>query len=212
MDLANPMQSVIPSAHGAVLNALARTDLPLSARRIAELTRPKFSQRRVNDVLGHLADAGIVVRESRPPSNIYRLNREHVAADGILALAQMWSALVGRIRANLGTWPVAPEAAWLFGSAARGERTERSDLDVFLVRPASGLASAISEAWEHQTEALANKIKNWSGNRCEVIEMEAAELRAAVDRDDRLIRDLREQAVVLAGTDPPGLLRKQSLR
>jgi predicted nucleotidyltransferase len=153
-----------------------------------------------------------VVRESRPPSNIYRLNREHVAADGILALAQMWSALVGRIRANLGTWPVAPEAAWLFGSAARGERTERSDLDVFLVRPASGLASAISEAWEHQTEALANKIKNWSGNRCEVIEMEAAELRAAVDRDDRLIRDLREQAVVLAGTDPPGLLRKQSLR
>jgi predicted nucleotidyltransferase len=212
MDLANPMQSVIPSAHGAVLNALARTDLPLSARRIAELTRPKFSQRRVNDVLGHLAEAGIVVRESRPPSNIYRLNHDHVATEGILALAQMWSALVMRIRADLGTWSVAPEAAWLFGSAARGERTERSDLDVFLVRPAGGLASEISEAWEHQTGALVNKIKSWSGNRCEVTEMEAAELRAAVDRDDRLIRDLREQAVVLAGSDPPGLLRKQSLR
>jgi predicted nucleotidyltransferase len=212
MDLANPMQSVIPSAHGAVLHALARTDLPLSARRLAELTSPKFSQRRVNDVLGHLAEEGIVVRESRPPSNIYRLNREHVAADGILALAQMWSALVGRIRADLGIWPVAPEAAWLFGSAARREGIGRSDLDVFLVRPASGLASEISEAWEHQTEALVVKIKTWSGNRCEVIEMEAAELRAAVDRDDRLIRDLREQAVVLAGTDPPGLLRKQSLR
>ena len=212
MDLANPMQSVIPSAHGAVLNALARTDLPLSARRIAELTRPRFSQRRVNDVLKHLAQAGIVVRESRPPSNIYRLNREHVAADGILALAQMWSVLVRRIRADLGTWPVPPEAAWLFGSAVRGEGTERSDIDVFLVRPASGLAIEISEAWEHQTEALIDKIKAWSGNRCEVIEMEAAELSAAVDRDDRLIRDLREQAVVLAGSDPRGLLRKQWLR
>jgi predicted nucleotidyltransferase len=212
MDLANPMQSVIPSAHGAVLNALARTDLPLSARRIAELTRPRFSQRRVNDVLRHLAEAGIVVRESRPPANIYRLNREHVAADGILALAQMWSALLGRIRADLDTWAVAPEAAWVFGSAARRDGTERSDLDVILVRPASGLASEISEAWEHQTEALVNKIKTWSGNGCKVIEMEAADLRAAVNRDDRLIRDLREQAVVLAGTDPEGLLRKQSVR
>lgn len=212
MDLANPMQSVIPSAHGAVLSALVRTDLPLSARRIAELTRPRFSQRRVNDVLRHLAEAGIVMRESRPPANIYRLNREHVAADGILALAQMWSALVGRIRADLGTWAVAPEGAWLFGSAARGDGTERSDLDVFLVRPASGLASEISEAWEHQTEALVDKIKTWSGNRCEVIEMEAAELSAAVDRDDRLIRDLREQAVVLAGTDPEGLLSKRLLQ
>lgn len=212
MDLANPMQSVIPSAHGAVLNALARTDLPLSARRIAELTRPRFSQRRVNDVLRHLAETGIAVRESRPPSNIYRLNHEHVAAEGILALAQMWSALVMRIRADLGTWPVPPEGAWLFGSAARGKGTERSDIDVFLVRPASGLASEISEAWEHQTEALIGKIKAWSGNQCEVIEMEAAELSAAVDRDDQLIRDLREHAVVVAGSDPGGLLRRQLLR
>jgi predicted nucleotidyltransferase len=212
MDLANPMQSVIPTAHGAVLNALAGTDVPLSARRIAELARPKFSQRRVNDALGHLAEAGIVVRESRPPSNIYRLNHDHVATEGILALAQMWSALVMRIRADLDRWPVAPEAAWLFGSAVRGERTEQSGLDVFLVRPASGLASEISEAWEHQTKTLVDKIKTWSGNRCEVTEIEAAELRAAVDRDDGLIRDLREQALVLAGSDPQGLLRKQSLR
>ncbi|HEU4909692.1 MAG TPA: nucleotidyltransferase domain-containing protein [Propionibacteriaceae bacterium] len=151
------------------------------------------------------------MRESRPPSNIYRLNHEHVAAEGILALAQMWSALVMRIRADLGTWPVPPEAAWLFGSAARGKGTERSDIDVFLVRPASGLASEISEAWEHQTEALIGKIKAWSGNQCEVIEMEAAELSAAVDRDDQLIRDLREHAVVVAGSDPGGLLRRQLL-
>ena len=40
MDLTDPMQSVIPSAHGAVLSVLARTDEPLSGRRVAELTRP----------------------------------------------------------------------------------------------------------------------------------------------------------------------------
>ena len=41
--------------------------------------------------------------------------------------------------------------------------------------------------------------------------MEAAELSAAVARDDLLVRDLREQAVTLAGRDPRDLLRKELL-
>jgi predicted nucleotidyltransferase len=212
MDLANPMQSVIPSAHGAVLSALTRTGLPLSGRRIAELTRPRFSQRRVNDVLRQLADAGIVLRESRPPSNLYRLNHDHVAAEGISALTRMWASLVARIRDELEAWSVPPEAAWLFGSAARGDGTEHSDVDVFLVLPAGLESEAVATLWERQTEGLAEKIKAWSGNRCELIEMGAAELSAAVERDDLLIRDLREQAVLLAGRHPRALLRKEPLQ
>jgi predicted nucleotidyltransferase len=211
MDLANPMQSVMPSAHGAVLAVLARTDLPLSGRRIAELTQPRFSQRRVNDVLRHLADSGIVLCEKRPPSNFYRLNHDHVAAEGILLLAGMSATLAARIRAELENWSIRPQAAWLFGSAARGEGTEQSDIDIFLVLPASDLDSAAVDIWERQTQALTEKIMAWSGNRCEVVEMEAAELSAAVDRNDLLVRDLREQAVTLAGRDPRDLLRKELL-
>jgi predicted nucleotidyltransferase len=209
MDLANPMQSVIPSAHGAVLAVLARTDLPLSGRRIAELTQPRFSQRRVNDVLRHLADSGIALCEKRPPSNFYRLNHDHVAAEGILLLARMSATLAARIRAELENWSIRPQAAWLFGSAARGEGTEQSDIDIFLVLPASDLDTAAVDIWERQTEVLADKIMAWSGNRCEVVEMEAAELSAAVERDDLLVRDLRDQAVILAGRDPRDLLRKE---
>jgi predicted nucleotidyltransferase len=211
MDLANPMQSVIPSAHGAVLAVLARTDLPLSGRRIAELTQPRFSQRRVNDVLRHLADSGIVLCEKRPPSNFYRLNHDHVAAGGILLLAGMSATLAARIRAELENWSIRPQAAWLFGSAARGEGTEQSDIDIFLVLPASDLDTAAVDIWERQTEVLTDKIMAWSGNRCEVVEMEAAELSAAVERDDLLVRDLRDQAVILAGRDPRDLLRKELL-
>jgi predicted nucleotidyltransferase len=211
MDLANPMQSVIPSAHGAVLAVLARTDLPLSGHRIAQLTKPRFSQTRVNDVLRHLTESGVVLRERRPPSNLYRLNRDHVAVDGILQLARMSATLVARIRAELENWSLPPQAAWLFGSAARGEGTEQSDIDIFLVLPASDLDSAAVDIWERQTEVLTEKIMAWSGNRCDVIEMEAAELSAAVERDDLLVRDLREQAVLLAGRDPRDLLRKELL-
>ena len=211
MDLANPMQSVIPSAHGAVLAVLARTDLPLSGHRIAQLTKPRFSQTRVNDVLRHLTESGVVLRERRPPSNLYRLNRDHVAAEGILPLARMSATLVARIRAELENWSLPPQAAWLFGSAARGEGTEQSDIDIFLVLPASDLDSAAVDIWERQTEVLTEKIMAWSGNRCDVIEMEAAELSSAVERDDLLVRDLREQAVLLAGRDPRDLLRKELL-
>jgi predicted nucleotidyltransferase len=210
MDLANPMQSVIPSAHGAVLSVLARTDLALSGRRIAELTQPKFSQRRVNDVLGQLADSGIVLRESRPPSNFYRLNHDHVAAEGIVALAGMWATLLERIRAELGKWTLQPEAAWLFGSAARREATTRSDIDILVIRPAGVLdREASSDVWERQTSNLADDVRAWSGNPCEVLEMDTSELSSAVERNDRLIGDLREQAVVLAGRDARALLRKR---
>jgi predicted nucleotidyltransferase len=213
MDLTNPIQSVIPSAHGAVLNVLARTDEPLSGRRIAELTKPRFAQTQVNRVLRKLAASGIILQERRPPSNLYRLNRDHVAAEGIQVLARMWATLVTRIRAELDTWPVPPQAAWLFGSAARGEATELSDLDILLVLPSDGSGSeAVASVWDRQTEVLAEKIRAWSGNPCEVTEMEAAELSAAVARDDRLVRDLREDGVALAGQDPRALLRRETLR
>jgi predicted nucleotidyltransferase len=213
MDLTNPIQSVIPSAHGAVLSVLARTDEPLSGRRIAELTKPRFAQTQVNRILRKLAVSGVVLQERRPPSNLYRLNRDHVAADGIQVLTRMWATLVTRIRAELDTWSVPPQAAWLFGSAARGEATELSDIDILLVLPSDGSATeAVASVWDRQTEVLAEKIRAWSGNPCELIEMDAAELSAAIERDDRLVRDLREHAVALAGKDPRALLRRGTLR
>ena len=213
MDLANPVQSVIPSVQGAVLGVLARTDEPLSGRRVAELTRPRFAQTRVNAVLQKLADSGIVLRESRPPANLYRLNKKHVATDGILMLADMWATVLSRIRAELANWSVPPEAAWLFGSAARREARVESDIDIFVVVPAGAMqGEETSNVWQLQTDALAENIKAWTGNSCEVLEMDAAELEAAIERDDRLIRDLRDHAIVLAGDDARIVLRRRVTR
>jgi predicted nucleotidyltransferase len=149
------------------------------------------------------------LKERRPPSNLYRLNRDHVAAEGIEAFGRMWATLPTRIRAELDTWSVPPLAAWLSGSAVRGEATEQSDIDILLVLPSDGSASeAIASVWDRQTEVLAKKVRSWSGNPCEVTEMDPTELSAAVERDDRLVRDLRERAVALAGQNP--LTRRSS--
>lgn len=124
----------------------------------------------------------------------------------------MWATLLDRIRADLGAWPLRPEAAWLFGSAARGEAHAESDIDILLVRPPSAAGGRTEEsrtAWQLKTQTLAENVRAWSGNACEILELDTVELAAAVERNDRLVRDLREQAVVLTGEDQRKLLRPQ---
>lgn len=214
MDLSSPISSVIPSAHGAVLAVLARTHEPLSGRQVAALTNGRFGQWRVNEVLGALADAGVVLRESRPPAKLYRLNRDHVAAGGIEALADQWEVLLSRLRAEVAGWKIPVEAAWLFGSAARGEAGPDSDVDLLLLKPPASehRGSKAEDSWQAQLDTLTEHVHAWTGNSCEVLELTMVELRDAVERDDRLVRDLRDHALPLAGREVRALLRQQVRR
>lgn len=205
MDLTHPIGAVIPSAHGAVLAVLARTHEPLSGRRVAELTVGRVGQRQTNEVLGQLVAEGIVVCQSRPPAKLYTLNRNHVAAPAVQMLADLWGTLLERIRGDIARWETKPTAAVLFGSAARGEASGDSDIDILLV-------------WKDPTEddptrslrveQLAENVLSWSGNQCEILELTQTELADAVQRDDRLVHDLRTDALALAGTDVRTLIRK----
>lgn len=138
---------------------------------------------------------------------LYRLDPHHVAAEGIRALANQWDTLVARMREALASWQDPAAAAWIFGSAARGDAGPDSDIDVLVVRPDESLraSAAIDRAWDEpepwdiQIEVLRVDVLAWSGNRCDLLELSADELRQAVDRDDRLIRDLRDHGIPLAG-------------
>lgn len=205
MDLSSPISSVIPSAHGAVLAVLARTHEPLSGRRVAALTEGRVGQRRVNDVLGELADAGIVRCEHHPPAKLYVLNREHVAAAGVIALASQWEELLRRIRDELVDWQVPPVSACLFGSAARGQASSDSDLDILLVPGFDD--DRLTLVWQEQVDRLTELVGAWSGNACEVLELSTEELAAAAARNDRLVHDLKADAITLGGRDVRSLLR-----
>lgn len=212
MDLSDPLSAVIPSAHGAVLAVLARTTEPLSGRKVAELVNGKVGQWRVNAVLGELADAGVVLRESRPPAKLYRLNREHVAAPGVLALADMWGLLLERIRGDFQAWAQPPLAACLFGSAARGEAGPDSDIDLLVIHRATNNDNESQDVWHRQVDGLMSNVAAWSGNQCEVLELTLDELEAAAVRKDRLASDLDADAINLFGPDVRTLLRKATMR
>lgn len=211
MDLSDPLSAVIPSAHGAVLAVLARTSEPLSGRKVAELTDGRVSQARVNAVLGDLAASGVAHCESRPPAKLYRLNRDHVAAPGVLALVDMWGLLLRRIREELSGWARPPLAACMFGSAARGEGGRESDVDLLLVRDANNDEDA-DDAWHLQVDMLTEHVTAWTGNACEVLELNRDELVAAAKRKDRLMADLDADAITLFGPDVRILSREAADR
>lgn len=197
MDLSSPIRSVIPSVHGAVLAVLARSDRPLSGRRTAELTGGRAGQARVNAVLGDLTAAGLVLREVHPPAYLYLLNREHLAAEAITALADLREQLLSRIRQTVEGWRQPAVAVWLFGSAARGEGGTDSDIDLLVLRP-----DAVDEddpAWVLQVDDLAAQVVTWTGNRCEIAEYSAEQFASMVASGERLASELRTQAVRIWG-------------
>lgn len=197
MDLGEPIRSVIPSAHGAVLAVLARTAAALNGRQVAALAEGAVSAKGAYNALQQLVEAGVVLVEVRPREKLYALNRRHLAAGAIEDLANLRGRLISALRAEIATWQPAPVGAWLFGSAARGDGDSASDVDLLLVRP-SGVAED-DPPWLERGEELVDAVQGWTGNRCALIEYQEEELVDLMASDERLADELVRDAIALGG-------------
>jgi len=197
MDLNHPIESVIPSAHGPVLAALAATEAPLTGRGVAALLDGRVSSRRVADVLSELAAAGIVLRSRAGAAYQFRLNREHLATPSIVALAGLRAALMDAITEQVLGWVQPAVAVWLFGSAARGVAGPTSDIDLLVIRPSS--VADVDAGWLEQISELDEQVRRWTGNETAILEYGEDEFTTLVEADDRLVDSLRADAIVLAG-------------
>jgi predicted nucleotidyltransferase len=120
-------------------------------------------------------------------------------------LADLRGRLLHRISEAVGSWRPAPLALWLFGSAARGEGTADSDIDLLIVRPSA--TNGDDQSWRRQSDDLSERVSAWSGNDCQILEYSSAELSALVKADDPLVEELRREAIVIAGRPPLEVLR-----
>ena len=195
MDLSSPISSVIPGVGGVVLQILARTYQPLTGSGIAKLAEGSSSRAGVTKALQNLVASGLV--ECRPAgrANLYVLNREHVAAEAIVALAELRSATIERMKRSVARWRIEPVGVYLFGSAARGDGAVDSDIDVLVVRH----VRVDEDAWVRQTMDFAQKVTAWTGNQCEILEYTKAELSNLVRRKDRFVRSLIRDSVAIFG-------------
>ena len=197
MDLGQPISSVIPSVQGSVLAVLVSTTRPLSQVEITNLVKPAASRSGVRNALGNLETAGLVIREDHPPAALYVLNRDHLAGNAIVALAQLRQRMFDAFTHELSQWSIPAVTAVLFGSAARGDGDAHSDIDLLVIRPDH--IAALDATWADQRSDLAARGWRWTGNEVNVVEYPRSEFRRLWRAHEPFLHAADDEGVVLSG-------------
>ncbi|CAB4828905.1 MAG: hypothetical protein F2903_09175 [Actinobacteria bacterium] len=196
MDLSRPIASVMPNGHGAVLAVLARTDEGLSGRRISELTQGGLSQKGTNNILTELVDSGIALCQDAPPAKLYRLNRKHLAANAIVVLSHLRRRLFQAIGNSISLWKIKPQEVWVFGSAARGDGSTKSDIDIAIIR-SDGIDSD-DETWNSQLHLLSEDVLGWSGNHASILQYTVSEFSKLRTNGERVFEEILQDGVKIS--------------
>lgn len=185
MRTAHPIMSVTGGLEGLVLEVLAGTTRPLTLTAVHRMASDA-SLSGVRKALLRLAAHGIV--EIVPGG--YVLNRDHLAANAIIELAGLRRALFDRIRSHVQGWSPSPLLVGVYGSVARHEGDEHSDIDVLVV------ADTLPD---DEPAVLAGLVQRWTGNECQVVTLSGAELCGVIRRREPVVEHWRNELIVVAG-------------
>lgn len=188
--MTRPLAVVTPTLDGDVLMSLARADASFTTGQLHRML-PSASQDGVRRALQRLVAQGVVTADRVGNAYSYRLNREHLAAEHVIGLANLMSALLARLTARLEAWDPQPVYAAVFGSAARGGMHFDSDIDLLLVRP----GTADEESWEEQVQALTADMTRWTGNDARALILDDED----VVRGEPVLQDVLAHGLTVAG-------------
>lgn len=192
MLLHRPLATVTSTVDADILPVLASADQPFTGRQLARLI-PQRSTRGVTRALQRLVDHGIVRVSPAGNANLYELNRQHVAADPIVALSRLRHTLAERISEHVAQWQQPADLVVLFGSAARNEMSLDSDIDLFVVSDYVG-----TDTWDTQAHRLAQQVRAWTGNDCRILEMARLQVTDGVG-DDPVLAEIAREGQTLHG-------------
>lgn len=195
MEWQHPYRMVATGVRGDVLAVLAQGAEPMTGREIAR--RAHASQQAARTVLDDLEAQGLVFVREVPPSYLYELNREHVAASVLEPLMHLRESVFARIIEGVGGWSPPPASVTVFGSVARGDATTASDLDLLIVRPDS--TSHEFTYWQADVPRLEDAIRRWCGNSAQILEYSEREVRERSARGDRVLTAIRREGRTLFG-------------
>ena len=82
--------------------------------------------------------------------------------------------------------------------------------DLLIVRP--DRVGGDDQTWLQRISEISEHVHSWTGNACEILELSVTELNAASSRDDRLVAELRRDAVHVTGRTPRATLRRMASR
>lgn len=193
MNVSRPFEAVSSTVDVDVLAVLASSTMPRSGRELAR--RAGRSSTGVQHALDRLVEHGLVARLEAGRSFLYTLNRDHLLAPVVEKMAEARPELIRRLRDEIGSWRTAPTHASLFGSTARGDGDTASDIDLFLVRP----ATVDDDRWSEQVDGLAESVRAWTGNNAGIVEVSEDELSGLRESPPPVFGELQRDAIDLAG-------------
>jgi predicted nucleotidyltransferase len=195
MELQHPLGVITPTLDGDILGVLARADSAFTGRQISIMIGRSESGTR--NTLQRLCREGIVEQQCAGQATLYQLNRDHLAAPHVQALARLKGDLFDRIHSAFEEWDTPPIYAALFGSAARGDMDTSSDIDLFIVRP-DAVANDNSN-WDHNLLTLVARIARWTGNDTRPFELSESEVAKGLQHGQKVLRDVIRDALHLYG-------------
>lgn len=225
MDLSDPTRTVTPTLDGPVLAVLAAAGRPLTVGEVANQAA-RGSEIGIRRSLSRLVDQGLVRATLVGRNRVHELNRDHIAAGAAETLAGLRLELWRRLRSELSDWDPTPLYACVFGSAARADGDEQSDIDVLLVHsPLAGeerpprsqdrplvqfldvvaLSAAIQpgvvadpDRWDSQVDRLRGLVQRWTGNSLHVIDLPFYDWWKPSGSNAGLLAEVQRDAVELA--------------
>lgn len=201
MQLNRPFATVTPTLDGDVLGVLAGSEVTFTVSQISRILTTASGEG-IRKVLNRLTAQGVVIRDHVGATHTYRLNTQHLAAEPILALSRLISKLLTLVERRLDSWSEPAVYAAVFGSAATGQMTLGSDIDIFIVRGDRVLSdgAGAADAWEEQLHDLARSVTAWTGNDTRIIDYTADGFRRAAAAGEPLLREVAKQGLTVAGS------------
>lgn len=189
MLFSEPFGGVIPGARGAVLASLLRTDAPLTGRQIHRLLSDDYSLWTVQEALKALAKLGLVNTQTFGRAGVHVINEDHASVAPLRALLDPIAALTDTVREAVGD---DVKSVVLFGSLARGEAQDSSDIDLAVIAPAS---------WDGRRE-LEDAVRIRLGNHCDVLVFTVAEFTRLAADGEPVVAEILVDGVALVGSLP----------
>jgi predicted nucleotidyltransferase len=223
MDVSDPTRAVTPTLDGPVLAVLAASGRPLTVGQVAQQAA-RGSEIGIRRSLARLVEQGIVRATVMGRNQVHELNREHIAAEVAVLLSDLRNRLWENFRTEFKGWKVKPLYAAVFGSAARGDGSEASDIDLLIVHPpfpgeqkpprqTSTIKSQVSDAlgafavaaeidnaatqWELQVDSLRDAAERWTGNALQVVDLSFHEWRHPAAAHQPLLEEIDRDGVEL---------------
>jgi predicted nucleotidyltransferase len=187
--LQRPFEALTPTLDGSVLQVLAGADTQFTVSRVTALVGDA-STAGVRKALNRLVGQGLVARRGDGVAYLYELNRSHLLAGPVLEIARARETLRERVAEHASTWPQPPLLLALFGSAARGQMHQDSDLDVLAV------ADEAEDRWLDDLGSLCDDLTSWTGNDARPLVLTPDEL---TSERDAVVVEIGRDALVLFG-------------